>query len=173
VAVEIAPAVDDDLPGLIARFGPEQELYLRDRIRRSDLGSLLVARLDDEPVAIVYLRFAAAEEWQLRHWLPRTPVLSHLQVLAEYRRRGVATEIMAAAENFVRRRGRTRIALGVNLDNEVAYGLYRQLGYREWDREIINTFVEHFAPDGRKTYELEKCHIMVKELSPVPAAALP
>ena len=51
-----------------------------------------------------------------------------------YRRRGVATALMAAAEAFVRSRGARELRLGVIDRNADARTLYRGLGFRDYLR---------------------------------------
>jgi ribosomal protein S18 acetylase RimI-like enzyme len=59
------------------------------------------------------------------------PQLQDVYVPEEHRRRGIATELSRAAEELVRSRGYTRIALDVDVENTAARALYERLGYRE------------------------------------------
>jgi ribosomal protein S18 acetylase RimI-like enzyme len=53
-----------------------------------------------------------------------------------YRRRGVATALMKAAESFVRSRGARELRLGVIDRNADARALYRNLGFRDYVRVL-------------------------------------
>ena len=57
-----------------------------------------------------------------------------LFVRPEYRRRGVATALMAVAESFLRSRGARELRLGVIDRNADARVLYRRLGFRDYVR---------------------------------------
>jgi ribosomal protein S18 acetylase RimI-like enzyme len=57
------------------------------------------------------------------------PELQDLEVRSEFRRRGVATALIAAAEAACRRRGSTRLCVTVSVDNDHARALYEALGY--------------------------------------------
>ena len=57
-------------------------------------------------------------------------------VRPEYRRRGVATALMTAAESFVRARGARELRLSVIDRNEGARALYRGLGFRDYVRVL-------------------------------------
>jgi ribosomal protein S18 acetylase RimI-like enzyme len=59
------------------------------------------------------------------------PELQDVSVRAEYRRRGVATALAAAAELAVVARGFTRLRLTVGIDNTAAQALYSGLGYTD------------------------------------------
>ena len=55
--------------------------------------------------------------------------LYDINVFAPFRRRGYGSGILAAAEEFIARAGKTALALNVVGDNEAAIALYRHNGY--------------------------------------------
>jgi ribosomal protein S18 acetylase RimI-like enzyme len=57
------------------------------------------------------------------------PELQDLEVRSEFRRHGVATALITAAEATCRRRGSTRLCVTVSVDNDHARALYEALGY--------------------------------------------
>jgi ribosomal protein S18 acetylase RimI-like enzyme len=57
-------------------------------------------------------------------------------VRPKYRRRGVATTLMADAESFVRSRGARELRLGVIDRNAAARTLYEGLGFRDYVRVL-------------------------------------
>lgn len=57
------------------------------------------------------------------------PELQDLEVRDGYRRRGVATLLLAAAESACAALGATRVRVTVSEDNDVARELYARLGY--------------------------------------------
>jgi len=156
-----------DLPALTAAF--QQPHYFRERIaRQPHLGVLFVAADAARVAGAAFLRMQPAEEWELRERLRNVPVLSHLQVAPRWRRRGVASAIMDAAEDYARARGRARIALGVTLTNAAARRLYANRDYAEWGHGPVNAMVVEWDEAGRKRFGVERCQIMVKSLRPVP-----
>jgi ribosomal protein S18 acetylase RimI-like enzyme len=57
------------------------------------------------------------------------PEMQDLSVRSEYRRRGVATALIAAAEQAARARNAPAVRLEVGVGNSGAHGLYEALGY--------------------------------------------
>ena len=54
-----------------------------------------------------------------------------MSVRTEYRRRGAASTLIAAAEREVSAHGCDRLGIAVSIDNESAQALYRACGYRD------------------------------------------
>ena len=59
-----------------------------------------------------------------------------IYVRPAYRRRGIATALMAAAESFVTSRGARELRLGVIDRNADAQALYQELGFRDYVRVL-------------------------------------
>ena len=59
--------------------------------------------------------------------------LSDLIVRQSYRGRGIGEQLMRAAEAHARERGARAIRVGVLATNDVAWDLYRKLGYAEYE----------------------------------------
>lgn len=57
------------------------------------------------------------------------PELQDVEVLAQFRRRGIGSALTAAAEAEALKRGFDRIRVTVSVDNAAAQALYRTLGY--------------------------------------------
>jgi GNAT superfamily N-acetyltransferase len=83
-------------------------------------GEWFVAWEDGAPVGHAHL-----------DWLEDPPALQNVYVAESHRRRGIAAALSEAAEDAVRARGLTRIALDVDVENAAARALYAKLGYRE------------------------------------------
>lgn len=73
----------------------------------------------------------------------RAGFLSTVVVAPEYRRRGLARQLIDAARHEAARRGKPYVALRVLAANEPARALYASAGYRELDRQ---TFAVHDDP---------------------------
>jgi GNAT superfamily N-acetyltransferase len=162
--LRIAPAAVHDLPDLRRSLG--QHHYFADRLARQEAGRglLLAAWLAADPVGDVYLWCEPAEEPEVRHRLPGTPLLNHLEVLPALHRRGIGTRLVQTAERLLRERGHGRVALGVSPDNHDAVRLYEKLGYEEWPHPPVATAYEIFLPGGGRRRGREMCRIFVKPL---------
>jgi ribosomal protein S18 acetylase RimI-like enzyme len=80
-------------------------------------GDYLVDWRDAEPAGHAYLSWTEPAE------------LQDLEVRVEYRRRGVATSLIAAAETACTRRGASRLQVTVSDANDGARELYDRLGF--------------------------------------------
>jgi ribosomal protein S18 acetylase RimI-like enzyme len=83
--------------------------------------------------------------------------ISHIAVDPNYRRQGIAHELMAWAESLARRNGFKKCSLVVDIDNHAAITLYQSLGYR-----VVATEV---APQLEKKFHTRGHHRMVKNLT--------
>lgn len=106
---EIRPLVPEEVERVAAVLG----------LARLDQGEgfYLVAWEDDEPLGHAFLA------------LTDPPELGDVSVRPEHRRRGVASDLTAAAERESRARGFDRLRLTVGIENEPAQVLYRGRGY--------------------------------------------
>lgn len=86
------------------------------RLSQGD-GAYLVAWIDDRPAGHVHLTTHDPAEMQ------------DLEVVPEYRRRGVASALIAAAERVAASRGTAAMTLEVSVDNDAARRLYAGHGY--------------------------------------------
>lgn len=76
------------------------------------------------PVACLWLGNAHDQRWGDRH-----AYILLLYVDPHHRRRGIATALLAVAENWAKTRGDRRIGLQVFTDNQAARQLYERQGY--------------------------------------------
>jgi GNAT superfamily N-acetyltransferase len=157
----IRPARPDDLTSLIQRLG--QARFFADRLDRQSNkhGVLLTAWRDGLVIGDVYLWLGPAEEPEIREHLPRTPLITHLEIHPEHQRMGVGTMLIRAAEKLLVERGYDKVALAVELNNRVAAKLYDQLGYRDWAYQPIECYSLGDLNGHRR---VEICNVMVKSL---------
>jgi ribosomal protein S18 acetylase RimI-like enzyme len=77
------------------------------------------------------------------------PELQDVEVVAQYRRRGVGSALTAAAEAEALRRGFDRLRVTVSVDNAAAQALYRRLGYGDAGlppRRVLGTVMIRTGP---------------------------
>jgi ribosomal protein S18 acetylase RimI-like enzyme len=107
----VRPLADHEIERVLTVLGVSR-LYQGD-------GFYLVAWEHDEPLGHAHLALTDPSE------------LQDVSVRPEYRRRGVASALTAAAELVARARGFDRMLVGVSDENKPAQALYRQCGYVE------------------------------------------
>jgi GNAT superfamily N-acetyltransferase len=91
--------------------------------RLDHLQTYLVAWIDGDPVGHAHVAWNGTETG--------VPEVQDVFVLAERRRQGVASELMAHVERAAAARGHRRISIGHGEENEPARRLYARLGYRD------------------------------------------
>lgn len=77
------------------------------------------------------------------------PELQDVEVVAQYRRRGVGSALTAAAEAEALRRGFDRLRVTVSVGNAAAQALYRRLGYGDAGlppRRVLGTVMIRTGP---------------------------
>lgn len=160
--LHIREAGDADLPALVAAMG--QGTYFTDRLarQRNGHGLLLTAWLGDRPVGDVYLWQEPAEEPEIRDRLPRTPLLTHLEVHRDHRNRGVGTALLRAAERELATQNHDWVALAVEQHNDRVADFYDHRGYREWPFGVVACLT---LPENGEARKVEVCRILVKGLS--------
>ena len=92
---------------------------------------------------------------------PGLPQINALEIDENYRRQGLATMLIAAAENEARRQGFSMIGLGVEISNEPAKKLYEKLGYSYQQVGGSDTYDFLFGKPNPQTYKLR---LMTKSL---------
>jgi ribosomal protein S18 acetylase RimI-like enzyme len=162
--VQIRPALPADLEKLTRTFGPFLGHAYAERARQA--GAVLVGVTGRAAVAAVFVSTGPPDEAEIVDRIGRVPMLHRLNVAAGYRRRGVGTQMIDAAERMLRAAGCSRLAVGVDLENDGAARLYRRLGYREWPYGLLKTFREHGDEAGNVLVTPDECRLFVKELPP-------
>lgn len=153
-----------ELAGKLALALGDSESFFADRLnrQRNGRGVLFVGRLGATIVGTVYLWLEAAEEPEIRQFLPSVPLLTHLKVVPGFRNHGFGTRLVAAVEHHVRELGLPKVALAVEENNKDALRLYRRLGYREWPHGFVecDKDVSLLGGDAHR----EKCVILTKSI---------
>ncbi len=90
---------------------------------------------DGQPVGLVnVVRRGSTDRW----------LIGNVSVLPEYRRRGIARQLVAASMQYAHERGAQAITLDVLAGNDPAYRLYEVLGFEHYDTRASLTC----EPDG-------------------------
>ena len=162
--MEIRPASEADLLGLVAALG--QRHFFSDRLGRQRAGGgvLLVAWVDGRPVGDVFLDREPATEPAVRRRLPGVPTLSHLEVLGPFQRRGIGTALIRGGEDTARQLGHRRLAIGVGVDNPSARRLYERLGYIDWGHGTVETSWQEHHGTGPPVTVTETIDMLVRRL---------
>ncbi len=129
---EIRVADLDDIRSLRRALGAEHFDFFHGRhhLQEQDLGEILVAFTAHGPVGAVFVSWDVADEPEVRRHLAGVPMIFHLHVAPRHRHRGVGRRLLRHAEETLRKRGHSRVLLGVDKSNDVARELYLWLGYQ-------------------------------------------
>lgn len=94
---------------------------------------------DGQPVGVTnVVRSGATDQW----------LIGNVSVLPEYRRRGIARELVHACVAFARERGARQITLEVVDGNVPAVALYESLGFERFSGECVLQHEPGSLPDG-------------------------
>jgi predicted GNAT family acetyltransferase len=86
-------------------------------------------------------------------------------VKEEFRRQGIATKLISAAEGMARQKGFTQIGMAVGADdNPKARHLYESLGYKEWPHGLFEESWLITGANGNEILEKEICTYLGKSL---------
>ena len=113
VVSDVRPLAAIEIESIVAVLGLA-------RLHQGD-GFYLVAWRGNDPLGHAHLA------------LTEPPELQDVEVRQDCRRRGVASDLVAKAEDEARSRGFDRLRVGVSIDNAPAQALYRQRGYVDSD----------------------------------------
>jgi ribosomal protein S18 acetylase RimI-like enzyme len=76
--------------------------------------------------------------------------ISHIAVHPNYRRQGIAHELMAWAESLAIQKGLQKCSLVVDIDNAPAFALYQSLGYQVVETEETPKLEKEFHTRGHR-----------------------
>ena len=139
----------------------DYEAELRDLIKQKK-AVVLAVEAGGRYVGRVTLRHDWGDETSIiEKDFPGLPQINALEIDEDYRRRGLATMLIAAAENEARRQGFSMIGLGVEISNEPAKKLYEKLGYSYQQVGGSDTYDFLFGKPNPQVYKLR---LMTKSL---------
>jgi len=95
----------------------------------------LVGEIEGQVVATVMAGFEGHRGW-----------LNYLAVDPPHRRKGLARELVAAAESLLRKSGCPKISLQIRSSNQDVIAFYRRLGYSVDDVTSMGKRLEHDGP---------------------------
>lgn len=168
LVIEIRPSRKEELELLESEFSPNnlsKHHHGRHDIQENDEGIYLIAWHDNKPIGHFLLRWNGPDKDTSRNYPYPTPFLEGGGTRSAYRRKGVATRLIAAAEKLAKEKGSTKISMAVgNRDNPDAKRLYEKLGYRDWGQGEFIVSWEYLSKDGIKGTESEVCIYLFKKL---------
>lgn len=135
--MQINPATRQDIPALCllldqlfsqeAEFTPDQHAQQRGLkmiIENPQIGTILVARINGQPIGMLNLPYAVATALG-----ERVALLEDMLVAAEQRNNGIGSQLLDAALEFAQQNGCRRVTLLTDCDNEAAQRFYQRLGF--------------------------------------------
>lgn len=135
-----AVALQDYESGLDPRFPDGQSIvdaYVPDILERCKTyqGKIIIADVDGD-VAGYAMIWSSVKSEEIEDGDFETARLADLAVLEKFRRRGVATALIEAAEDYARERGATCLHIGVMAANRRALALYDSCGYAPFSMKL-------------------------------------
>lgn len=98
----------------------------------SDKGVLFGFRSEGEMVAFATIYFTYASSI-----ISKVAVMNDLYTLAEYRKQGIATELIRHCANFTKERGAARLQWVTAAENREAQSIYKALGAKQSSWEFF------------------------------------
>lgn len=99
--------------------------------------TVILAKVADKALGFALLRVVPSVLYSTPH-----AELTELYVLEEYRQRGIASELLAFAEQIAVQKGARSILVQTGDDNSPALSLYRKHGYEEYDLTLRKVIVQ-------------------------------
>lgn len=164
----ITKITEPDLPRLADEMymDPSYAKQVREMMARDDM-VVFAAVHDGRFVGRCSLWLAPPDEPELREEIPGVPEVNALEVHPEFYRRGIASLLITALEDEVKRRGGHMLALGVEPQNAPGRKLYEKLGFTY--RKVLgqdtfkSSWLETQSDGSQKRYTIDTL-LMVKEL---------
>ena len=158
--VTIALMRDGDV-ALLKRFHgqdnpPSGNYYLKERLKGRC--TVLIAWAGELPVGRLFLHWSSGAEGELDRIaakLPEAakfldvPTFNELEVLPDFRGKGIGTALIRRAEELVSERGVSRAGMSVSVTNIRARALYERLGYRDCGLGESSDCGEYVDEDGQ------------------------
>jgi ribosomal protein S18 acetylase RimI-like enzyme len=132
VVISLASAVDaPTIAKLNLLFNEVEESAEAIAARMSDpncVETVILAKLADEAVGFALVRVVPSVLYPTPH-----AELTELYVMEEFRQRGIASDLVAFAEQVAAQKGARSILVQTGDDNLPALVLYKKFGYEEYD----------------------------------------
>ena len=163
------PVIELVSPGSSSFTRLKKEMYISDDYEaelcdliKQKKAVVLAVEADGRYVGRVTLRHDWGDETPIiEKDFPGLPQINALEIDENYRRRGLATMLIAAAENEARCQGFSMIGLGVEISNKPAKRLYEKLGYSYQQVGGSDTYDFLFGKPNPQVYKLR---LMTKSL---------
>lgn len=132
--ITISIAASDDAPAiskLNLLFNEVQESPEAIATRMSDpncVEMVILSKINDEAIGFALVRVVPSVLYATPH-----AELTELYVMDEYRQRGIASDLIAFAEQIAAQKGARSIIVQTGDDNVPALTLYKKRGYEEYD----------------------------------------
>ena len=163
------PVIEVVSPGSSSFTRLKKEMYISDDYEaelcdliKQKKAVVLAVEAGGRYVGRVTLRHDWGDETSIiEKGFPGLPQINALEIDENYRRQGLATMLIAVAENEARRQGFSMIGLGVKISNEPAKKLYEKLGYSYQQVGGSDTYDFLF---GKPNPQIYKLYLMTKSL---------
>ena len=169
--VSIRPIQGEDVDVLIKCLLRGHPDIHRERYHKQEQGTGLyaIAWHKENPVANLFVDWEGSDVEPVKSNFPNCPLLVDLYVLAEYRRSGIAAQLLEYAETIARDKGYKQIGLNVGDLNDpnyrIAYNIYKSRGYRDSGLGEYPNSYKALDENGKEIVIKEKYTFLIKELT--------
>ena len=164
---EIRIATEADLPslkwGIKPSFGRSIQVEFDDQEQGQQ--SIFIALIQGTLVGSGFLRWMGPRDETISTLFPDTPEIFRLDVDEQRRSQGIGSALIAVMEEEARRRGYTRLGLGVAHENPRALALYERVGF---ERTAITSYYDEYKyqiGDGPVETARDLCRFLTKPIS--------
>ena len=167
VPAVVRPASTEDLALLnehLHLWGPPDYHERKLGEQRSGEMLWLIAWHDGLPVGHLQIGWSGTERPEMQAHLGNCPHVSRVGVRADMRSQGIGSSLIEGAEDIIRKRGYSKVGLGVGIENVRARQLYQRLGYRHSGHRTYT--ICWYQYDGNESPERveEVCVYLLKDL---------
>ncbi|GJQ53235.1 MAG: hypothetical protein HKUEN02_20820 [Anaerolineaceae bacterium] len=132
IQVSVATINDaSDIARLNLLFNEEHksvEAIMSDMSNPACVESIILAKISAQTIGFALIRIVPTVLYKSHH-----AELTELYVMEEFRQQGVASDLIAFAENIAKRKGADSILIQTGDDNIPALSLYHKHGYEDYD----------------------------------------
>lgn len=165
--IEIKPATESDLSLLDHYLPSEIPDFHKSKIteQKEGKGLWLIAWNNRKPVARGQLQWEGSKRESVRQYVKDTPQIDSLEVVEEFRGKGIGTEVIKVMEEKTREKGFKQIGMAVEIENEGAIRLYEKLGYKNWGHGNFDGTWKYTDSKGEEHTVPESYTYLLKDLT--------
>jgi len=161
---DIRQIEDRDLGYIEKHFYNYTKHISRFEKQKNNEGVYLIAWKGTIPVAHVLAKWKGSKREAIASILDQCPEIEGMYVMDDYRRQGIARQLMQKAIILTVQQGYSQLGLAVRSDNIPAISLYESLGFKDLGIDEYVISWPYINKEGVSEIHEETCIYMVKSL---------